>query len=273
MKTRLIISFLLSASTMSGAVFAEKAVAQISTNLDALPPAPATTSPKNTTSAETRKPHLSQHTSKATSEKNSSVTQTMNAAHKAQENTPSPPGYTTIPAVPVTAPHNIVIAPPFVPVKKHPPVPPEEVKADNTAKSKFITLESDEKRILFDAQSAKINQATLDAMVELAKSLVAQPTKRIRMESYATGLDDDASTPRRVSLERVIILRSILMLNNVASTRIYPIAKGKADPSDKDPPDRVDIHIQENPVKMPQTLGLITSPSPSTTTEKRKDTP
>ncbi|MDF7674047.1 hypothetical protein PT277_07510 [Acetobacteraceae bacterium ESL0709] len=260
MKTRLTASFLLGSALLGSVLPSGKALAQISTNLDALPSTPKasseekqapTTSHKHSTSA--------RHTNHATGKPAEKAEQ-----HSAGKEPASPPGYTTIPAVPAAAPRNVVIAPPFVPVQKHPPVPPEDVKADPSSKSRFITLGETEKRILFDAQSALINQTTFDAITTLAKTLAVQPTKRIRLESYATGVDDDASLPRRVSLERDLIVRSLLILNGVATTRIYPIAHGKPEPSDTNPPDRVDIHIEENPVKATPMQGVMGVPETGT---------
>jgi hypothetical protein len=62
----------------------------------------------------------------------------------------------------------------------------------------------------------------------------------ISVTAWAAGNNDDPSTPRRVSLDRALAARAVLINAGVISERIHAVAKGFADPG-AGPIDRVDI--------------------------------
>ena len=80
------------------------------------------------------------------------------------------------------------------------------------------------------------SKATLTKVVAAMK---ADDQIHVQLVAYASGLPDQASQARRISLSRAITLRSYLMEQGVKSARIDVRALGNR--SDGGPQDRVDI--------------------------------
>jgi hypothetical protein len=108
--------------------------------------------------------------------------------------------------------------------------------------------------LTFGPDSAELNPATAAALRSLARN--AAPDATFSLAAYAAGAPEDPSTPRRLSLERALAARSVLIGEGIASTRIYPRALGAGSAGFTDgPPDRVDV-IVSAPTPAP-------APSPS----------
>lgn len=144
-----------------------------------------------------------------------------------------------LPAVPAAPPANPVIPPPpfVMPSHKPPPPPPVPVKADalGTASEADGGL-----RITFGPASSDLNPATLAALRTLAASLLKDPLRVVQITAYAPGVVDDPSTPRRLSLDRALAARAVLINAGIVSDRIRALARGAADPGGG-PADRADI--------------------------------
>ncbi|MXV43656.1 hypothetical protein GS501_01020 [Saccharibacter sp. 17.LH.SD] len=211
--------------------------AQVSTNLSDLPPpeaAPHTeTSHTNTASSKRATPTHTAHQNHTTT-----------PAHNNNQGTP--PGYTRVPSVPVAPPPPVIIAPPFTPIPTHPPVAPEPIAATPSAHSHTAPYEQSGLRIIFDTNTADMNDDTIKAIQQFGAREASQTEHRLVLHSYATLPGDDLSMPRRVALARALAVRSLLMQSGIASTRIYPIAQGRPDAARHDPADRLDITVEEN---------------------------
>jgi len=65
---------------------------------------------------------------------------------------------------------------------------------------------------------------------------------RLRLEGFATGGDETGAEARRVSLSRALVVRSFLMDQGIASTRMDVYARGLGQP-ESPPGDRVDVTV------------------------------
>jgi outer membrane protein OmpA-like peptidoglycan-associated protein len=65
---------------------------------------------------------------------------------------------------------------------------------------------------------------------------------RLRLEGFATGGDESGAEARRVSLSRALVVRSFLMDQGIASTRMDVYARGLGG-ADGAPGDRVDLTV------------------------------
>lgn len=189
--------------------------AQVTTNTDALPEAPAAAPAKSAPSRAVHGTTASHHSS-------------------ASQRVGAPPDVPPVPPAPV------VIPPPAVTVPTHPPVPPTAVKPVANAES-GTTTRPNGLQITFAPQSADMNPETLSAIQTEGKTLASQPTLRVTLLSYASGSGEDKSTPRRTALARALAVRSILINAGVATTRIYPRAIGLLPKDDSGPADRLDL--------------------------------
>lgn len=148
---------------------------------------------------------------------------------------PAPPPAAALPPVP----------PPPVPAK--PPAPPPPVPVVPGAAGQ-VTQIPNGIRITFGEGSADLNPATSAALQALGQAIRDKPAADLNIYAYATGVPDDPSTPRRLSLSRALAARQVLINEGIASTRIYPRALGATVPDG--PPDRVDV-VQTGPGSQP----------------------
>jgi hypothetical protein len=101
-------------------------------------------------------------------------------------------------------------------------------------------------RVTFGATSADINVITDYALRHLAR---ASPNGNFTITAFASGVPDDPSTPRRLSLSRALAARSLLMAEGVPSTRINVRALGPNNANG--PADRVDVTVTAPPEAKP----------------------
>jgi outer membrane protein OmpA-like peptidoglycan-associated protein len=144
---------------------------------------------------------------------------------------------TVLPKVPITPPAILALPPPVVvPLAHPPPAPliPEAADAPGTA----VPIKGGT-RVTFGPGRADFNPATLAALRAFARDHLGQTGTGINIYAYAAGSADDPSTPRRLSLERALAARAVLMKFGIPSPRIYPRALGAA--PGESPADRVDV--------------------------------
>jgi outer membrane protein OmpA-like peptidoglycan-associated protein len=161
------------------------------------------------------------------------------------------------PQVPAGPPPNPVILPPPPVLPVHPPPPPPPVTLDPAAPTRATPLAGGT-RILFGPGSAVLNQPTADAITAIAVAAKADPLLEINVTAWAPGVAEDPSTPHRLSLDRALAARAVLIHAGIASERIHAIAKGFNDIAGA-PPDRMDI-IAIRPKSAPPG-----APAPATT--------
>ncbi len=191
-------------------LLATPAAGQVSTDdraLDQLAPTPATPATPATAAVKPRHPHTS-HAA---------------PAHAA----PTRPRLTA-PRLPAAPPANPVIQPPAftMPAHKPPPPPPVPVRAD--APGLVLPLDSGT-RITFGPGGSDLNPATLAAVQGLAARAVANPALIVQITAWAPSPADDPSTARRLSLDRALAARAVMIQAGVVSDRIRAVAKGALD--------------------------------------------
>jgi outer membrane protein OmpA-like peptidoglycan-associated protein len=206
--------------------FSPAALGQVTTNdqaLDSLKSAP----PANTSAAapQTEKP-APRHARHATT-------------RAARATAPARPTQKP-PFVPPAPPANPVIAPPPLVMPSHPPPPPPPVPLRADAAGQVIPL-PDGTRITFAPGGATLNPATFAAILSVAHQAKANPAMTLGVTAWAPGTADDPSTPRRLSLDRALAARAVLIANGIVSERIRTIAKGMTDLGTAAPADRVDL--------------------------------
>ncbi len=153
-----------------------------------------------------------------------------------QAHAPAKPGTLAVPAAPPPAP---VLPPPIVvPTRPVPPPPPVPVKADAPGEA---TPQKDGLRLTFGADRSDLNPTTDAAVRALAHTGPPFAATTFTVTAYAAGNADDPSTPRRLSLDRALAVRSVLIAEGIPSTRIYVKALGASMPPGDAPADRVEI--------------------------------
>jgi outer membrane protein OmpA-like peptidoglycan-associated protein len=214
------------------------ALGQVTTNdqaLDALkpkaPPAAAPAESDVLTPADTPKSppshqavhHTVHHT----------ATTTTHSAHSARPAAP--------PSVPLAPPANPVLLPPpqVLPVHKRPDPPPVPIKADAPGAPSFIPGGI---RLTFGPGVADLNDANDEALLDIAARAKADPALTISIVAWAPGTNEDPSTPRRLSLDRALAARAVLINAGIVSDRVLAQARGFLN-IDGGPPDRVDITL------------------------------
>ena len=147
------------------------------------------------------------------------------------------PANTAKPSIPVSPPAILALPPAVTVPLAHPPPPPVIPLADDAPGT--VTPLPTGLRITFGAGRADISPATAAALTDFATAQLSQ-TGGINVFAYATGSAEDPSTPRRLSLQRALTARAVLLKAGIPSPRIYPRAMG---PASGDEPDRVDVVI------------------------------
>ncbi|GAN55381.1 OmpA family protein [Tanticharoenia sakaeratensis] len=213
--------------------------AQVSSNLDALGPAPAQkAAPKAAPSGSRTRP-------KPSSAPAHSSPRTAAAKPAAAPNT----GLRNPPSVPDHPPPPVVIPPPGVLVPLHPPPPPPPVTAVKDAQGSVAPIDNG-LRVTFGADSADMSQEMIDSLHAVAQHLRDNPLQRVSILAYAHGTEDDLSVPRRISLARALNARAILINDGIAPTRIYPRPIGLPPKTGADtgaPTDRIDLTYAGDP--------------------------
>ncbi|NVN06192.1 hypothetical protein HW509_11420 [Asaia spathodeae] len=255
MKRPILLSLLCSAGLPAVLLTSLPAAAQVTSNDDALPAAApaksqsAKKAPAGKAHAE-KAPHAKSHEAapKKPADKKAPAASAPGASPASAPRLPAAQRVGAPPDVPAEPPRPVVIPPPGVKVPTHPPVPPEDIKPDPEAKGQ-TEARPNGLRVLFAANSSGMTQPMIDAIKTEARKLAGQPTLRVTLWASASGSTEDLSTPRRIALARALAVRSLLIREGVATTRIYPRATGLA-PTGPNPPDRLDI-VAEGSVAAP----------------------
>jgi outer membrane protein OmpA-like peptidoglycan-associated protein len=167
-----------------------------------------------------------------------------------------------LPAVPAAPPANPVIIPPppVIPAHPKPMPPPVAIKPDAAGAS---TLIPGGVRLTFGPGTADLNPATNQALLNIAKLAQLDPAMVITINAWAPGTQEDPSTPRRLSLDRALAARAVLINAGIPSERIYAVAKG-FNGIEPGPADRLDILVAHPKSTPPGTPTLPPAPAKST---------
>ncbi len=95
-------------------------------------------------------------------------------------------------------------------------------------------------RVVFAPNLTDMPDQGKPALDKVISAMKADEQIRVQIVAYASGLPDQASQARRVSLSRAISVRSYLMEQGIKSVRIDVRAMGNRADSGG-PPDRVDV--------------------------------
>jgi outer membrane protein OmpA-like peptidoglycan-associated protein len=144
--------------------------------------------------------------------------------------------------------------PPAKPLEKVEAQPSPPAAAPATAKPVDITKSATEVAALrspaakpgpetiivsYAAGGSAVPADSLASIKEASDRLAANPALRVRLFSYATDAEKNVSRARRLSLERAVAVRKVLIDNGLDSTRIEVRALGEQNPGGE--PNRVDI--------------------------------
>jgi outer membrane protein OmpA-like peptidoglycan-associated protein len=138
--------------------------------------------------------------------------------------------------MPVTPPAILALPPAVAVPLAHPPPTPVVPLADD-APGTASPIQNGV-RVTFGPDRADMTAKTAAALTTFAEGLLSQNSTSINIFAYAAGNADDPSTPRRLSLQRALAARAVLMQAGIPSPRIYPRALG---PAGGEEPDRVDV--------------------------------
>ncbi len=163
----------------------------------------------------------------------------------------------TVPAAPPASP----LLPPAAPAPPaHPNVTPPPPPVVAAAAGEVIEVPGGT-RITFAPESADLNPATDAALRQIGAEAAKSPAAVVNVIAYASGPPEDPSTPRRLSLDRALAARAVLMAAGVPSTRIYLRALGTA--SREGPPDRVDLVVVNSEAALAATPPKPGPPQPA----------
>jgi outer membrane protein OmpA-like peptidoglycan-associated protein len=173
-----------------------------------------------------------------------------------------------LPVVPAGPPPNPVIVPPPPVLPVHPPPipPPVPIKADAPGSNGPIPGGM---RFIFGPNSSDLNPANDQALLDIARLAALDPTLDIDVTAFAPGTNEDPSTPRRLSLDRALAARAVLINAGVVSERIHAVARGFLG-IEGGPPDRMDV-VMTRPKSTP--AGTPTLPPPPATATPAAATP
>lgn len=207
------------------------ALAQVTTNsnaLDALggaPPPAAAPAPHDRSTAPAAQPHRNHPRTAPAAPRTAPPSPIATAAPPR----PAPPLPPALVGPPPPAP---VLAAPVVNVPLHPaPMPPSPAfEADGPGEQNRL---ADDRglRLSYAPGSAALNNVTNGAIVGyLVPLLRAHPQSRIEIDAFAPAVANDESAARRLSLQRGLGVRSVLMHEGIPATRIYVRALGNTQP-------------------------------------------
>lgn len=207
--------------------------------LDALPLPGSRPVPQQAT-PQTRPPEPRRTTS---SQATSPVTPSL-APQVAAPQAISPSGVPTVTAptreaaLPIVTPPAAEVAPiPAAPAPTGEPPPPPVSAASTTRASESPAG----MRLTFDAASTDLSTASMDAIRRFIGSTSSRDSTTFNVMAYAAGKADDPSVARRISLSRALAVRSALIAEGIASSRIFVRALGAQ--GGGGPPDRVDVSL------------------------------
>lgn len=203
------------------------ALAQVTTNdkaLEALqPPAPskqAPAAPGGKTAAPAATPEGTPDTPKPATPKPAA------AHHAPRKAAPThAAAKTPLPKVPLAPPPNPVIAPPPPALPQHVREVPAPVPVKSDAIGTVTKIDGGA-RLTFGPGSSDLNDATHAALIEIAGAARADKQLIVTVTAWAPGTEEDPSTPRRLSLDRALAARAVLIHEGVESERVQAVAKG-----------------------------------------------
>lgn len=191
--------------------------------------------PKHVAATKPRKPPQQEVTSKpAVAPETATATPTTPTALPTPQ--PQPPPATLPTAPPDTVAVAPIPPPPPPPQAAPPPPPPISEGATSAALTTNAGL-----RVTFGAGQTDLSPASAEAIRNVVQSASASDTTSFNVVAYAAGTPEDPSTARRLSLSRALAVRSALMADGVASSRIFVRALGAT--GGEDAPDRVDLAV------------------------------
>ncbi len=184
-------------------------------------------------------------------------------SHRAATSTHAPAKLGPPPSIPAGPPPNPVFVPPapVLPVHPKPLPPPVPIKADALGGSSQIPGGM---RLTFGPGSSDLNTENDQTLLDIAKKAQADPALSVTITAWAPGTNEDPSTPRRLSLDRALAARAVLINAGVPSERIYAVARGFLG-IEGAPPDRVDI-VMAYPKKTPEGTPTLPPPAANATT-------
>lgn len=139
-----------------------------------------------------------------------------------------------------------IVTPPAADIQPVPPppmastAPPPPPPVSDTATTRAEPVQAG-MQVLFDATTTDLSPASLAAIKAFAGTAPNTDSVSFNVLAYAAGKTDDPSVARRLSLSRALAVRSALVAEGVASTRIYVRALGSQ--AAGGPPDRVDLSL------------------------------
>jgi|GEM_PF-2696413 len=98
-------------------------------------------------------------------------------------------------------------------------------------------------RIVFKPTETAVPLSIKNEMSSLVERLKDNEDERATLIAYASGVGDQSSTSRRVSLSRALSVRSSLIEQGISPLRINLLAEGDKNPGGE--PDRVDIFLRK----------------------------
>ena len=145
---------------------------------------------------------------------------------------PSPPPSPSRAAPPPPPPKTTVAPPAVIPAPK-PPSAVASLPVASLPAGGGLAL-----RIEFSGASARVSRPAQERLERLVPAVIASDG-RLQLKAYAGKTPETASTSRRLSLDRALTVRRLLIEQGVKSTRIDVRALGVAD--DRGPAERVDV--------------------------------
>ncbi|MBV9251039.1 MAG: OmpA family protein [Acetobacteraceae bacterium] len=128
------------------------------------------------------------------------------------------------------------VAAPAASQQPPPPAPPISESAATAAEPATAGL-----RLIFSTGKADLSPGSAEAIKELVESGPSGESATFNVVAFSAATPDDPSVARRLSLSRALAVRSALMADGVASSRIYVRALGSQ--SGDGPADRVDVGL------------------------------
>jgi len=224
------------------------AQAQVTVDLQALDNLPGAKPAAKHSTAQKAKPSSKRVATKTrkpaqreVTEKPATLPPTATATPAAPAVTPPPqpaPPPATLPTAPPATVAVAPVPPPPPPAQASPPPPPPPILEGAT--SAALTTGAG-LRVTFGAGEADLSPASAEAIKRVVQSAPAGDATSFNVVAYAAGAPEDPSTARRLSLSRALAVRSALMADGVASSRIYVRALGATGGTES--PDRVDLAV------------------------------
>jgi outer membrane protein OmpA-like peptidoglycan-associated protein len=139
-----------------------------------------------------------------------------------------------------TVPPEIAKLPPPVVVATRPPSKPVPPKPVPNAQGQAAAIQSGGVELQFAPGGSDLNPAMDQALRDFARKSLPGP---VSVDAFSAPDANDPSTPRRLSLERALAVRAILIDAGLASEKIYVRVHA---PNPAQPADKLDITLAVN---------------------------